>query len=155
MTTMNDRFQPYGPLVLGLVLTMLLLSCTSRPPIDDRVPAAHMEKAQALQSPFGDTRTADPEIVAAGKSLYEGKGTCYLCHGRSGRGDGPASQMHTPNPPRNFADCAVQMDRGDGELFWIVKYGSPGTGMPALIPHVLSDEEGWKVVAYLRTFCKA
>ncbi len=152
--TMNDRFQPYGPLVLGLVLTVMLLSCTSRPPIDDRVPAAHMERAQALQAPFGDTRTADPEIVAAGKSIYEGKGACYLCHGSSGRGDGPASHMHTPNPPRNFTDCPVQMDRDDGELFWIVKYGSPGTGMPALIPHVLSDEEGWKVVAYLRTFCK-
>lgn len=152
---MNNRFEPYGPLVLGAVFSLLLLSCGSRPPIDDRVPDAYLEQAIALQAPFGDTRTAPPEIVASGKSLYESKGACYLCHGKSGRGDGPASHMHAPNPPRDFTDCAVQMDRADGELFWIVKYGSPGTGMPALIPHVLSEEEGWKVVAYLRTFCKA
>jgi hypothetical protein len=48
-----------------------------------------------------------------------------------------------------------QKEREDGELFWIIKYGSPGTGMAASIPHMLSEEEGWKLVAYVRTFCKA
>jgi len=153
--TMNDRLQAYGPLVLGFVLTVVTLSCGSRPPIDDRVPTAHIEKAISLKAPFGDARKASPEIVAAGKVLYEGKGTCHLCHGVSGKGDGSANPMHATNPPRDFTNCAVQMDRDDGELFWIIKYGSPGTGMQALIPNILSEEEGWKVVAYLRTFCKA
>jgi mono/diheme cytochrome c family protein len=153
--TMNDCLHTYGPLVLGLVLTMVTLSCGSRPPIADRVPAPHMEKAIALQAPFGDARKASPEIVAAGKVLYEGKGICHLCHGVNGKGDGPATHMHPTHPPRDFTDCAVQMDRDDGELFWIIKYGSPGTGMQALIPNILSEEEGWKVVSYLRTFCKA
>lgn len=93
--------------------------------------------------------------MAAGKALYEGKGQCFLCHGMSGKGDGPASHMNAKHPPRNFTDCAFQKERDDGELFWIIKYGSAGTGMQALIPHMLSEEEGWKLVAYVRTFCKA
>lgn len=151
---MKERFQGHGPIVLGLVFTAVMLTGASRPPIDDRVPDGYMEKALTLKSPFSDTRQAAQEVVAAGKVLYEGKGTCFLCHGVSGKGDGPANHMHAKNPPRDFTDCAFQMDRDDGELFWIIKYGSAGTGMVALIPNLLSEEEGWKVVAYLRTFCK-
>lgn len=152
---MNKRFEVCGSLVVVLMLMAMMLSCGSRPPIDDRVPPAHLEKAIALQAPFGDARQAAPEIVAAGKALYEGKGTCHLCHGVNGKGDGPTNHMHVKNHPRDFTDCAVQMDRDDGELFWIMKYGSAGTSMPSLIPSLLSEEEGWKVVAYLRTFCRA
>lgn len=152
---LHDRVTVYGTLILGVMLAMSTLSCGSRPPIEGRVPATHIEKALALQAPFGDARQATPEIVAAGKALYEGKGTCYLCHGVSGRGDGPASQMQGKHPPRDFTNCAVQKERKDGELFWTIKHGSAGTGMPSLIPSLLTEEEGWNVVAYLRTFCKA
>jgi mono/diheme cytochrome c family protein len=114
-----------------------------------------MKEAHSYKAPFGETRAATPEIVAAGKALYEGKGGCVLCHGISGKGDGPAAHMHSTHPPRDFTNCAFQKEREDGELFWIIKYGSPGTGMQPLIPGVLSQEEGWKVVAYVRTFCAA
>lgn len=150
----THRFQVCGPIAMSLALSVVTLSCGSRPPIDDRVPGAHLEKAVALQPSFGDAWQAPSEIVAAGKSLYEGKGTCHICHGMSGKGDGPTMHMHVKNPPRDFSDCAFQMDRDDGELFWIIKHGSAGTSMPALIPSLLSEEEGWKVVAYVRTFCK-
>jgi mono/diheme cytochrome c family protein len=152
--TMTDRVKACGSIALGLLFTVGTLSCGSRPPIDDRVPPAHIEKAISLKAPFGDARNASAEIVAAGKTLYEGKGTCHLCHGMEGKGDGPATHMHPNNPPRDFTDCAVQRDRDDGELFWIIKYGSTGTAMKGLIPSLLSEEEGWKVVAYLRTLCK-
>jgi mono/diheme cytochrome c family protein len=114
-----------------------------------------MKEALSYKAPFGETRTASPEIVAAGKALYEGKGSCFLCHGIGGKGDGPAAQMNPTNPPRDFTNCVFQKEREDGELFWIIKYGSPGTGMQPLIPALLSEEEGWKVVAYIRTFCAA
>jgi len=150
--TMKDRFQPHGFFVLGLAFSLLYLSCTSRPPIDDRVPASAREEALSYAAPFGDTRTAPPDIIVAGKALYEGTGRCVLCHGISGKGDGPAAHLNTPVPPRDFTDCAVQVDRHDGELFWVIKYGSPGTGMPAFIPRTLSEEDGWKILAYIRTF---
>ena len=36
----------------------------------------------------------------------------------------------------------------DGQLFWIIRFGSPGTKMP---PNPrFSDEQVWQLVAYLR-----
>ncbi|HSL02584.1 MAG TPA: c-type cytochrome [Nitrospiraceae bacterium] len=121
-------------------------------PAEDRVPPSAMKEALSYKAPFGETRTAPQEIVAAGKALYEGKGSCHLCHGISGKGDGPAAHMQK-HLPTDFTNCAFQKEREDGELFWIIKYGSPGTGMQPLIPALLSEVEGWKVVAYVRTFC--
>lgn len=141
------------PAIMAVVTTTA--ACAPRHPIVDRVPPSAMKEALGYQAPFGEARTASPEIVAVGKALYEGKGRCYLCHGVSGKGDGPAAHMHPPHPPRDFTDCAFQKEREDGELFWIIKYGSPGTGMQRLIPGMLSEEEGWNIVAYVRTFCTA
>lgn len=113
-----------------------------------------MDEAKGWTSPFGDSRTAQPAIVAEGKKLYEGKGSCILCHGITGRGDGPAAHRHRPHAPRDFTDYAFQKARTEGELFWPIKYGSPGTGMVPLVPGTLK-EEAWTLVAYLRTFCNA
>ena len=131
-----------------------IAACAQRqPPTEDRVPPSGMEEALSYKAPFGDTRTAPPEIIAAGKALYEGKGRCDFCHGISGKGDGPAANMHPLHPPRDFTNCAFQEKREDGELFWILKYGRPDTGMQRLIPGMLSEKEGWEIVAYVRTFC--
>jgi len=139
----------------AMMAVVTIAAGAPREPTEDRVPSSAMKEALSYKAPFGEARTAPPEIVAAGKALYEGKGSCHLCHGISGKGDGPASQMNPTHPPRDFTNCAVQKEREDGELFWIIKYGSPGTGMQPLIPALLSEEEGWKVVAYVRTFCAA
>ena len=140
----------------AMMAVVTITACTQpRPATEDRVPPSAMKEALSYKAPFGDTHTAPPEIVAAGKALYEGKGGCHLCHGISGKGDGPAANIIPAHPARDFTNCAFQKERADGELFWIIKYGSPGTGMQQLIPGVLSEEEGWKVVAYVRTFCAA
>jgi mono/diheme cytochrome c family protein len=136
------------------VVAITIAACAPHQPTGARdIPPSAREEALNYKAPFGDTRTAQPEIVEAGKALYEGKGRCDLCHGISGKGDGPAAQLHSNHPPRDFTNCAFQKEREDGELFWIIKYGSPGTGMVRLIPGMLSEEEGWKIVAYVRTFC--
>ncbi|MGA6828888.1 c-type cytochrome [Nitrospira sp. NS4] len=139
----------------AMVAVVTVAACAPRHPTEDRVPPSAMKEALSYKAPFGDARTAQPEIVAGGKALYEGKGRCALCHGTSGKGDGPAAHMHPPHPPRDFTDCAFQKEREDGELFWIIKNGSPGTGMKPMIPGMLSEEDGWKLVAYIRTFCTA
>lgn len=154
---MNERPRSLPPLFIVFVsLTALsALSCAERHPTEPRVPEHRMEEAKSWTSPFGDARSAQPEIVAEGKKLYEGKGSCVLCHGSNGKGDGPAAHMHRPHAPRDFTDCNFQKARTDGELFWIIKHGSPGTGMVPLVPGTLKEEEAWKLVAYLRTFCSA
>lgn len=148
------RWRGLLPMSCILAIGLTTVSCMeTRHPTVDRVPSSSMGEALNYKAPFGDTRSAPPEIVAGGKTLYEGKGQCILCHGATGKGDGPASHMHGTHPPRNFTDCAFQKEREDGELFWVIKNGSPNTGMKSLIPSMLTEEEGWKIVAYLRTFC--
>jgi mono/diheme cytochrome c family protein len=67
-----------------------------------------------------------PENIEKGKTLFHGKAFCATCHGRDGRGlaDIPGLRGRLP---RNFTDQVWQAARADGELFWILKNGSPGT----------------------------
>lgn len=111
-----------------------------------RVPADKLAEARALQSPLPPS----PETVEKGKAIYEGKGTCINCHGVSGRGDGPGASTLNP-PPRVFRSHGFWRHRSEGEIFWVIKYGSPGTGM---IPFggMLSDEEIWIVMQYEQSF---
>lgn len=111
-----------------------------------RVPADKMAEARALTNPLPDS----PEVVQQGKSIYEGKGTCFNCHGVQGFGNGPAAANLDP-PPRNFRSHGFWRHRTEGELFWVVKNGIEGT---AMLPFgtMLSDEEIWAVLEYERTF---
>ena len=40
----------------------------------------------------------------------------------------------------------------DGQLFWIIRHGSPDTAMPAY--KKLSDRSIWRIILYLRTLGK-
>ena len=122
-------------------------------PLRPRVPLAERRAARQLVPPFVSTKNASPAIIAEGKVLYEGKGTCVSCHGRTGMGEGPTGRRLNPGP-RNFTNCMFQKRRRDGELFWIIKNGSPGTGMVPMIPATITEEEAWKILAYERSFCK-
>lgn len=124
-----------------------------RNPVIPRVPAEKMAEAKSWNAPYGDARNASPEIIAEGKTIYEGKGTCHLCHGVGGKGDGPAGMSLVPNP-RDFTNCEFHENRSDGELIYVIKFGSLGTAMAPLIPAVISEDEAWKVIAYERSFCK-
>ena len=126
---------------------------SERDPLKPRVPKAERGIAKKMKAPFGKLDEASPEIVAEGKKLFEGKGTCVNCHGKEGNGQGPAGKVLNPGP-RDFTNCKFHKKRKDGELFWVVKNGSPGTGMVSMIPATISEEEGWKVLAYERSFCK-
>src|SRR3990172_4559778 len=60
--------------------------------------------------------------AAAGKMLFEK--TCVLCHGKEGKGDGPASMALNPRP-KSFADKAV-VAKSDKELFDTITRGDRG-----------------------------
>jgi mono/diheme cytochrome c family protein len=111
-----------------------------------RVPADKLEEARALQNPVPFSQ----EVLEKGKVIYEGKGTCINCHGASGHGDGPAAAVMNP-PPRAFRSHGFWRHRSEGEIFWVIKHGSPGT---AMIPFggMLTDEEIWTVIHYERSF---
>lgn len=94
-----------------------------------------------------------PENIAEGERLYykDAKPTpCRLCHGLKGNGNGSLASALTP-PPRNFT-CAELMDQiSDGQLFWIIKNGSKGTGMP-IHKETLSDKKIWQLIRFIRQF---
>ena len=115
-----------------------------------RVPTARIRRRRAVTNPFPVT----PERLQQGKALFEGKAFCRACHGSDGKGLGmdlDYSSFKGPLP-RNFTDKLWQQARTDGELFWILKNGSPGTDMAPFIPLVLTGEEAWQVLMYVRSF---
>ena len=94
-----------------------------------------------------------PERVAVGRRLYEKAAipACEMCHGPKGDGKGTLATQFQPRP-RNFT-CAEMLDEiPDGQLFWIIRNGSPDTAMPGY--KKLSDRSIWRIILYLRTLSK-
>ena len=76
-----------------------------------------------------------PEGIAQGSSLFQGR--CTYCHGAHGEGGrGP-----------DLTAGSYRHGGSNAELFAAVRNGISGTEMPAV---GFSDEESWKVVAFLR-----
>lgn len=131
--------------LLGLVTATALAAdeAVLRP----RVPSDQIEEARTWTNPFPATQ----ENIEKGRALFHGKAFCVTCHGRDGRGLGDIEGLRG-KLPRNFTDKAWQAARTDGELFWILKHGSPGTDMASFVPLVLTEEEAWQVLLYVRSF---
>lgn len=95
-----------------------------------------------------------PETIAAGEKLYQKDAkplACVQCHGVMGKGDGSMAKGMTPKP-RDFSCVAMMKDIPDGQLFWIIKNGSKGTGMMGF--GALNDNQIWQVVSYIRKLSK-
>ena len=112
-----------------------------------RVPADQIEVAKSWKNPFPPTE----ENIEKGKHIFHGKAFCVTCHGPEGKGLGDIPGLRG-KLPRNFTDKAWQAVRTDGELFWILKNGSPGTDMASFVPLVLTEDEAWHVLLYVRLF---
>ncbi|MDX2250856.1 MAG: c-type cytochrome [Nitrospira sp.] len=97
---------------------------------------------------------ASSGAIAAGKTLFLKTAqpvACVMCHGEQGDGKGLMGAALVP-PPRNFTCGAMMKDIPDGQLFWIIKNGSPGTGMMPFAG--LPDEQVWQLVQYIRSLAK-
>lgn len=140
-----------------LVLCVIYLVCNSALPViseamdpqvlKPRVPADQIDEVRTWVNPFSSTS----QNIEKGKALFHGKAFCVTCHGKDGKG-----YDHIPGLrgklPRNFTDKSWQAVRTDGELMWILKNGSLGTAMASFVPLVLTEEEAWHVILYVRSF---
>ena len=115
-----------------------------------RVPVDHLQQARTWSNPLPATE----DTIEKGKKLFQGKAFCVTCHGRDGKGLGGDIEPGTLKGPlpRDFTDQEWQTARTDGELFWILQNGSKGTAMAKFIPLVLTEEEAWQVLLYVRSF---
>lgn len=93
---------------------------------------------------------------ANGKKLFNKTAkpiACKMCHGKTGAGDGKLGKILKPHP-RNFTCKATMFKISAGQMFWIIKNGSKGTGM---LPYKktekktgLKDQQIWDVIKYIR-----
>ncbi|TAJ07971.1 MAG: c-type cytochrome [Nitrospirae bacterium] len=92
--------------------------------------------------------------INAGKTLFLQTAqpvACAMCHGNEGNGQGFMGAALIP-PPRNFTCGKMMKDLPDGQLFWIIKNGSPGTGMMSFAG--LPDDQVWQLIHYIRSLAK-
>ncbi|MDH5639739.1 MAG: c-type cytochrome [Nitrospira sp.] len=115
-----------------------------------RVPIDQIEEVRTWTNPF----SATADTIKKGRALFHGKAFCVTCHGKDGKGLGSDIEPGTLKGPlpRNFTDKEWQAARTDGELFWILKNGSKGTAMVPFIPLILTEDEAWQVLRYVRSF---
>ncbi|GJL67955.1 MAG: hypothetical protein NPIRA06_05900 [Nitrospirales bacterium] len=107
-------------------------------------------KFRNMTSPLPDSQ----EHIKAGEKLYHETAqplACTQCHGNKGDGQGPMGAALNPHP-RNFTCGETMKDISDGQLYWIIKNGSPGTGMMAFSG--MPDNQIWQVIQYIRTLAK-
>ena len=83
------------------------------------------------------------EVVRGGAIFAR---NCSSCHGAEARGDGPLAAT-LPKRPANLAQHAP--GHPEGNLFWWIAHGIPGSGMPAFSPG-LPDTEIWQIVQWLK-----
>jgi high-affinity iron transporter len=94
-----------------------------------------------------DEIPADPPSLARGRTIYQS--TCSVCHGVTGRGDGPQAASLSPRPA-NLADAAPLRASSPLDFYRRVTIGTAGTSMMPY-EHLLSVEDRWAVATYAST----
>jgi mono/diheme cytochrome c family protein len=129
-------------------LLLPAIGCKAKPPgpIETRVLSSAKHHFLVGNKKQKNPLAATPGTLADGKeafSLY-----CIACHGRDGQNTGVpfADRMSPPVP--SLASRDVQ-DYSDGQLKWVIDYGIWPSGMPGA-KGMLSDDEIWSIVVYLR-----
>lgn len=118
-------------------------------------PAGKAETAvmtKAKHAMFVRNKSAQNPIAYSAQSLADGKSAfshyCVACHGLDGQKTGVpfAEQMAPPVPSLASSDVQAYTD---GQLKWVIDNGVAPSGMPAS-KNILSDEEQWQIVIFLR-----
>ena len=139
-------------LILGVMVVFSLFAVSSA--FAGKCPQPRKTKsAPSGTAKMDKTAKAD---AAKGKVIYMKKAkpmACQMCHGKKGDGGGKLGKALKPTP-RDFTCAATMKKVSAGQMFWIIKNGSKGTGMVAH-KKTLKDKEIWDVVKYVRsTFVK-
>ncbi len=135
-------------LILGVMVVFSLFAVSSS--FAGKCPQPRKTKS----APAGTARTdkTAKANAANGEKIYMKKAkpmACQMCHGKKGDGGGKLGKALKPSP-RDFTCAATMKKVSAGQMFYIIKNGSKGTGM---VPHkkTLKDKEIWDVVKYIRT----
>ncbi|MFQ5847270.1 MAG: ethylbenzene dehydrogenase-related protein [Candidatus Methylomirabilales bacterium] len=125
-----------------VAITALTITALAAGPGDGRGPEA---------TPRGKTVQRASGTLTTGKALYEEK--CAVCHGREGKGNGPAAYLLYPKP-RDFTRGRFKIRSTmnlptDQDLLRTITKGIPGTSMPSWAS--LTEQERGALVAYVKS----
>ncbi len=131
-----------------LIVVPVAIGCKATPP--GRVETRLVESAKHHML-VGNKKEKNPLSATQG-TIADGKEAfshyCVACHGMDGQNTGVpfADRMSPPVP--SLASGDVQ-EYTDGQLKWVIDYGIGPSGMPGS-KGILSDDEIWSIVVYLR-----
>ena len=131
----TNRLQPAWLAGLGIVLSL------GNPVSPGDAPA---------QTAGQQAATGRDALRLQGQTLFETR--CFVCHGRDGRGDGPAAVGLGANP-RNFTDLQWQQATPDAKIRKVIKQGGPSVGESSAMPPNadLSDAQVDALTVFLRS----
>ncbi len=134
-------------LLLPLSCVLLLEACKATPP--SKLETGLVTRAKKL---FVGNRKAKNPLPATADNIAGGRENfshyCAACHGLDGQNTGVpfADRMSPPVPKLNSKNV---QDYSDGQLKWVIDNGIYPSGMPAS-KGILTDEEIWSIVVYIR-----
>jgi mono/diheme cytochrome c family protein len=89
--------------------------------------------------------------ILEGQAIYRVQ--CVNCHGPTGRGDGPVGLTLQPPPADLYAHTQPGV-HPDGRLFEWISFGFGDSSVMPKFETILTEEERWHVVNYIRTFSR-
>jgi mono/diheme cytochrome c family protein len=133
-----------------LVLVLFLAACSGS---DDAQKTLDIERPAPPAEYAGKANPlTDDAAAGAGQPIYAAN--CASCHGAEGMGDGPAANSLNPKPK----PLATEMNAlKDDYLFWRIAEGGAFAPFASAMPawkSILSEDEIWQVIAFLRTLEK-
>lgn len=133
-------FQIAKRAALGFLLTTLALVNFQAFSQDDKAP----KDIQTKKNPVASSDA----VLAKAKAAYEEN--CLMCHGETGKGDGPMASM-LKERPADISDPKILSEATDGEIFWLITKGKKP--MPPFETK-LSEEDRWGLVNLMRAMSK-
>lgn len=104
--------------------------CTSKETAPAEQQAAPAEAAPSAPQPE-KTAVAAADPAAEAKEIFQSR--CTVCHGETGKGDGPGSAALDPKP-RDFTAADWQKSVTDEHIQKIIVYGGIAVGKSAAMP---------------------
>ena len=112
--------------------------------------AAACSKSPTLSS---TSHSDTSQVASEGDEVFETR--CFVCHGREGKGDGPASSGLGASP-RDFSNQAWQASTSDDRIRTVIRNGAQSVGGSTAMPPNpdLTDAQIQTLVQFIRSLGK-